>query len=674
MVLKISHKVAFGFSVILLLLFFSSISSFGILTNIETATAKVDNYALPIQNHGNTVQKQLLKQAKSTALITSLPTTTSIKNLKQEFAEHDAILQRNKLKISSLLSAFPNINNLDNFTQSYDAYSQSVKVMLEHREGELSETIKLYEQQQSLYDILDEASAILIDLSFLEDAENQRKIDTIIGSASQIEGYLFNLTDASKSILTLTDIAEVEAAQQTMNIGIDNIEQLLIYLVRLGEEYNTDGLIAQFVDEFERTKQALTSDNNLFSLKIAQIRQREALQIALEESDKQIELAIQAIDEFLQAVDQNLMALQLNTLDNVKRGNLETIIVFVVLFVVGIVIAFVTIRTLTGALKEINLALAKIAKGDLSEELKVTSQDEYGELAKNVNLVVADLRSLIGNITENSHLLHQAADKSSEQILLVSDSLTLQGETIQQANSQTDELAKSAEQIQQSANSAEQQMDSALSQSHELELTATKTSQGMQRLTSMLDDTTDVMTALEQESNNISGILDTIGGISEQTNLLALNAAIEAARAGDVGRGFAVVADEVRLLASRTQDSAGEIQHMIESLQKQTKKAVSDIKVGKDEAINCQKETEQLQQTQLMISNAIKAIHQVSSQIANSAHMQSDLTNNINESIETVVDLSRETSEKSTTTMSYSEQVAKLAAQLDESIGTFKVT
>ena len=61
MVLKVTHKVIIGFAVILLSLFFSSISSVGILSDIKEATAKVDDFALPIQQYANTVQKQLLK-------------------------------------------------------------------------------------------------------------------------------------------------------------------------------------------------------------------------------------------------------------------------------------------------------------------------------------------------------------------------------------------------------------------------------------------------------------------------------------------------------------------------------------------------------------------------------------------------------------------------------------
>ena len=99
----------------------------------------------------------------------------------------------------------------------------------------------------------------------------------------------------------------------------------------------------------------------------------------------------------------------------------------------------------------------------------------------------------------------------------------------------------------------------------------------MRDIASNIDESALMLAKLGERSEQITSIVNTIGGIAQQTNLLALNAAIEAARAGEMGRGFAVVADEVRQLAGRTSGSTAQISQMIEAMVGETRQAISSM-------------------------------------------------------------------------------------------------
>ena len=106
----------------------------------------------------------------------------------------------------------------------------------------------------------------------------------------------------------------------------------------------------------------------------------------------------------------------------------------------------------------------------------------------------------------------------------------------------------------------------------------------MRDIASNIDESALMLAKLGERSEQITGIVNTIGGIAQQTNLLALNAAIEAARAGEMGRGFAVVADEVRQLAGRTSGSTAQISQMIEAMVGETRQAISSMETTRARA------------------------------------------------------------------------------------------
>jgi methyl-accepting chemotaxis protein len=176
-------------------------------------------------------------------------------------------------------------------------------------------------------------------------------------------------------------------------------------------------------------------------------------------------------------------------------------------------------------------------------------------------------------------------------------------------------------------------------------------------LAKKLQSSAEVTKDLEENSDNISTVLDVIRGIAEQTNLLALNAAIEAARAGEQGRGFAVVADEVRTLASRTQDSTTQIQSLIEAFQSNVKSTVAVMQEGASGASSSAKNAENAIQALDVISNTVNKIFELNSSIASASEEQSAISNNINNTIHRINETAKDTAIQTDKTSQSSMQI-----------------
>jgi methyl-accepting chemotaxis protein len=179
--------------------------------------------------------------------------------------------------------------------------------------------------------------------------------------------------------------------------------------------------------------------------------------------------------------------------------------------------------------------------------------------------------------------------------------------------------------------------------------------------------------SLGASSEEIHNIVDLIREIADQTNLLALNAAIEAARAGEQGRGFAVVADNVRQLAEKTVVAANDIAHMIETMQSEIGRSVSSMKEQRDSVGSVSTQVEETLTAIDAIVSYVNRVADMVDRIAVAMQQQSSTSAEVSQNMENIAGVTRQLRGSSTEMRGTAEELSKIAFDLNETTGWFRV-
>lgn len=345
----------------------------------------------------------------------------------------------------------------------------------------------------------------------------------------------------------------------------------------------------------------------------------------------------------------------------------------------AVILALLAIWSLSNGIvkpiKSLEKAMSEVASGDadLTQRIAVSSEDEIGKLAQAFNQFVSRIHGTVSNMIVSSNAVRSEMGSIQEITRNIAEFSTSQQQESEVVAAAVHEMQVTSDTVNESANEAAQASLGATTESETTETILQQTVVSIQSLAGEISQAGDVVQTLDSDVSNIASILDVIKGIAEQTNLLALNAAIEAARAGEQGRGFAVVADEVRALASKTQDSTGEIQKMIERLQSGAKEAVVAMESSTKSGENTIKLANQASQSLQQITNAIVTMNDLNTQIATAANQQSHVSHDVNVNVQRIADNSSQMVTMVSNSGNACESLSEQCQQLDNLVSQFKV-
>ncbi|KGX90977.1 methyl-accepting chemotaxis protein [Pontibacillus marinus] len=390
----------------------------------------------------------------------------------------------------------------------------------------------------------------------------------------------------------------------------------------------------------------------------------------------------------------------------VKDSLKQTIIVLVSSIiasaVVGIVLISIVNRLVQTNLNKVVHVASEISNGNLqTEEIEYNGNDEIGKLASAINEMKDSLKRLIKDVStatemvsSQSEELTQSANEvkeGSEQIASTMQELSSGSET--QANSSTnlseimDGFVQKIQHAQQNGDQVAQTSNEVLNMTGEGSTLMNQSVEQMSNIDQLVKDSVSKVQGLDEQSKEISKLIQVINDIAEQTNLLSLNAAIEAARAGEHGKGFAVVADEVRKLAEQVSHSVGDITKIVTNIQNETDSVVQSLQNGYEQVDEGSKQIQVTGETFESIQQSVTDMASKVQQISGNLNEISNESNDMNASIQEIASVSEESAagveeaatsaQQSSSSMeevsASSNELAQLAEQLNEQVRKFKL-
>ena len=485
--------------------------------------------------------------------------------------------------------------------------------------------------------------------------------------------------DVSKDILRLRAISlrlmlNRDPAQVQSNLRL--AEELRVSLAKNQGTY--EQLISSaeergIYEEFKRAESAYLQEQSRIVESVRQGNFDAAIEVAGGSLNQHADAMLQGLGKLTELNRVGAVAAGEAVNDVTESARIWVIAMIILATLVTVALALLLTRSIVKPLSEAVRVAEVVASGDLTQTIHVEGADEPARLLAALKTMQQSLRSTIQSIADSSN---QLASASEELHAVTEDStrgLHQQNTEIEQAATAVNEMTAAVEEVARNAVSTSEASRESNTTAQQGREQVRETVESIGQLAADVTSTSQEVEQLAQRVHEISKVLDVIRSIAEQTNLLALNAAIEAARAGDAGRGFAVVADEVRALAHRTQQSTQEIEQMIGGIQSGTDRAVTAMQSSNGRARSTLEVAQAAGVALEHITQAISSINERNLVIASASEEQAQVAREVDRNLVNIRDLSLQSSAGANQTSAASQELSRLAIDLNNLVARFKV-
>lgn len=666
MKLTVSLRIFGGFAILLLLSIVIYLVALMGIRSIGIGVEQVSEKSVPTLIAGADLAQNILITELSLIELSTTENEQEATRLRDSIKQAN---QSNNLAIQSL-SQFIEPNS-DSFALLKETKALNT-TFLEASDQVITDYFKLLtllsitqERAREFGDMGDESLSLAYDLEGLSEDESIN--DSITEFVTLIESSVDEANAALASNITF-EILSIESALKDSKGELKS----LFNKFSQSPELRDDESVSSMADNLERFLVALVGDKSAIRARLDSLNRQKEVSEQLKQAKQLGDNAREVLIRLNDKIKITTNEIKNDALESVSQNQLITTVLTLITLCLSASVAYFVTNSIKKPLHHAVTQIKQAATGDMTVHFTKMRDDELGELADNMQSLVNTLRQTLKEIAHNSNSLATTAEETNTIAKQSFDSASSQNDKMQVMTHSIAEMTDTVQSVSNSIHHTLEQVEKSNNDAEQGQILLNQNIDNIHLLADAIKQSATVIETLNDDTNNISSVLDIIRGVAEQTNLLALNAAIEAARAGEQGRGFAVVADEVRTLASKAHDATQEIQQAIENLQQGAKQAVATMSKSQQETQQCVDGIQNVDEMLGSILSGITNIKDMSQQIATAAEQQSIAAVTQNENMKEMQHITELSASHAEENNQASQQLASMAETQRELLSKFK--
>ena len=511
MKLTVALRVIGGFGIISLLLLIIGITAYGSLSNISESTAEVNQISIPALENSAAMQSEFVIMSKLSLQAFNAASLPEIEQLRKQFSNEQQTYQQASERLMNAVQEEVTLKAAaGEVNQAYSSFIPVSTKLFEELKNNLTLRDTIDNKLSELEGHADDMASLILDFTDVRDV--QRRFPRSYQAATSIETgintLISNVVDLNRTLSdTTANTISNEIAFRLKELN----DQFAVIKTETADQVS---LVTELEDKVSAINASLDGSQGIPALKLKRLQSSADATTLLASAEQQTASGMASLAGLLSQASKAAEVIQRDASSGVSNAITTIFIVVLLSIIFSVIIATVTVRSIAIPLAKVNQILGVVASGDMTQKLDDSAKDEFGELARNCNKVIANLQQLIQGIISRSTQLAAASEQTSAITVQTTQAIREQKSQVTQAATATTEMSSTAQGVLQSSNDAVAEIKNADNEAERVKGISLENKAIILQLSHEVEQASVVINKLHKDSASIGSILDVIRGIA----------------------------------------------------------------------------------------------------------------------------------------------------------------